>query len=141
MADDAVPESWTNLSQNTPMETNTPQYEQDEQSRSSLDKLISQAQNNSQTQSQTRNKKKRPKTKLIYDEISSDSDSGPSQSELPPKRRNTQSVPPNQPTMILINSPDVQLSKINPIRIAKALNNATNKDHIKSVTKNNQGGI
>ena len=42
--------------------------------------------------------------------------------------------------MVIINSPDVKLARINPIKIAKALNIVA-KDFIKSVSKNNQGGI
>ena len=42
--------------------------------------------------------------------------------------------------MVIITSPDVKLARINPIKIAKALNNI-GKDLIKNVSKNNQGGI
>ena len=104
--------SWDHLSQNTPMNS---QASHDDQPRSTLDRLMSQAQNSSQSQSKSRKR---------YNDIYTDSDS------------DTQS----QPTLVIIKSPDVKLSKVSPIKIAKALNSIEG-DLIKNVTKNNQGGI
>ena len=58
-----------------------------------------------------------------------------------PKRRYTENCDTqSQPTLVIINFPDVKLARFNPIKIAKALNIVA-KDFIKSVSKNNQGGI
>ena len=58
-----------------------------------------------------------------------------------PKRRYTENCDTqSQLTLVIINSPDVKLARINPIKIAKALTIVA-KDFIKSVSKKYQGGI
>ena len=122
--------SWDHLSQNTPMNSQTSLYHED-QPRSTLDRLMSQAQNSSQSQSKSRKR---------YNDIYTDSDSD-IQNNPKPKRRSTNSQnTQSQPTLVIIKSPDVKLSKVSPIKIAKALN-SIGGDLIKNVTKNNQGGI
>ena len=106
------------------------------QPRSTFDVMYSQAQNDSQFQTNTR---KRSKPSISYSDVYTDSEYD-SPNEHLTKRRNTQTTYRIQPTLVIINSPDVKLSRINPIKIAKALNNV-GKDYIKNVNKNNQGGV
>ena len=113
-----------------------------QQSRSTFDIMFSQAQNSSNVNKSQIRSRKRSNPSVSYSDIYSDSDNEyipPTKHQ--PKKRNTQyTETQSQPTMVIITSPDVKLARINPIKIAKALN-SIGKDLIKNVSKNNQGGI
>ena len=81
--------------------------------------------------------RKRTKSFQNKSSSSSDSDSGARQQ----KRRNL-GIYESQvnPTIVIINSPDVKLAQINPIKIPKALN-SMGQYYIQNVSKTNQGGI
>ena len=140
MADSSAEiDSWDQISQQAPMDIQDQDQDQDQdpnQPRSTFNVMYSQAQNDSQFQTNTR---KRSKPSISYSDVYTDSEYD-SPNEHLTKRRNTQTTYRIQPTLVTINSPDVKLSRINPIKIAKALNNV-GKDYIKNVNKNNQGGI
>ena len=110
---------------------------QDNRPRSTFDILYSQAQNDSQSKKIKR--KRIQSNSITYSDIYTESDDSDYKTPQP-KRRLTQDNTPNQPTMVVINSPEIKLAKLNPIKIAKALNKV-GKDIIKTGTKNNQGGI
>ena len=124
-------DSWDQISQQAPMDI---QDQDPNQPRSTFDVMYSQAQNDFQFQTNT---SKRSKPSISYSDVYTDSEYD-SPNEHLTKRRNTQTTYRIQPTLVIINSPDVKLSRINPIKIAKALNNV-GKDYIKNVNKNNQG--
>ena len=84
--------SWDHLSQHTPS-TQVGFWQIDNQPRSTLDRLISQAQDSPQTRKQTR---KHPKPSMTYNDVYSDSDD--TLSDHQPKRKNNQ-ISQSQPTL------------------------------------------
>ena len=113
------------------------------QPRSTLEILMSQAQEDSSESQTSRQKtsmnRKRTKSQNSQSDTS-DSDTNTDYGRQQKRRNlNTYATQCN-PTIVIINSPDVKLAQINPIEIAKALN-SIGQNIIKNVSKTTQGGI
>ena len=99
--------------------------------RSTLEHLISQAQECSPKRS-----KKRPLTSSQTNLDSSDSEYSSTVASYP--KRQAREEP--KLTFVIIKSPDINLARVNPMKIAKSFN-SIGSNMLKSVTKTNQGGI
>ena len=164
--------SWEQLSQQQlNKQSGEKRKQRDEQTKSTLEKLISQAQNQTsqdmQEDSENRlacsTSQQSVRRKRLNNETSN-SRSGSSGSDKDdyewktqnrkPKKSKQQKIsyeqenplesfPKPNPKIVVLHSPDVQLAKVNPIKIAKALKDAVGQaqGYIKSVGRTGQGGI
>ena len=122
------------------------QGEAQTQPRSTLEKLMSQAQRQTfpddDGEFQTVTRKRKPSQNSISSESEEEAKNQRlNKSSNNQKRRHINEPPKvshdNNPTIVIFNSPDVKLAKINPIKMAKALNEI-GQSLIKSVSRTRQ---
>ena len=113
---------------NTDMDTQDhPLQEQ----RTTFEILYSQAQNSK--------RKRNESDTLNYSDVYTDTDDSDYRTPQP-KRKYSEINTTKLPNIVIINSQETKLAKINPIKMAKILH-TIGKDSIKTVTKNSYGGI